>query len=142
MQHPLAGQPNTNQARNKQLPETSLEGSQRMGMSLWKMCLDVNTLPDLLEPGMRKNTYMGLGKVGYVPLPREHSPRTPYKRPCDQTTREHPPLTHTETMDQRDATRSMVVTISCNSIPAACKVSFFPVFSSLCCCCFLMSAFE
>jgi len=60
----LAGQPNANQTRNKQPPETSFEGNWRMGTSLWKMCLDTGPLPDLPEPGLRKNTHTGLGQHG------------------------------------------------------------------------------
>jgi len=57
-----------------------------MSISLWKMCLDKNTLPCILEPGMRKKTRArDCGNVGYVPLPREQSPQTPYKKPCNQT---------------------------------------------------------
>jgi len=60
----LAGQPNASQTRKKQPPETSCEGSWRTGTLLWKMCLDSDPLLDLLEPGLRKHTCMGLGECG------------------------------------------------------------------------------
>ena len=93
-----------------------------------KMCLDTEPLPDLLEPGLRKKTHVQDSRnVGYLPLLKEQSPQTPYKRPCDQTTRrphhkctqelwKHSAWTRTGTMEQRDAAGSMVVTISCNLI--------------------------
>jgi len=95
----LAGQPKPNQTRNKQPPKSSFEGSWRMSTSLWKMCLDTDPLPDLLEPGLSKTTCMALGNMGYVPLPREQFPRTFYQRPCDQMTRGPPPPTHTGTTE-------------------------------------------
>ena len=50
----LVGQSNTNQTRNKQPQETSFERSWRAGTSWWKMYLDTDPLPSLLEPGLRK----------------------------------------------------------------------------------------
>jgi len=57
----LVGQPNTNQTRNKQLPQTSFEGSWSMGTSLRKIFLGINPLRSLLEPGLRKNHTHGTG---------------------------------------------------------------------------------
>jgi len=95
LQDTLAHQTNTNQTRNEQLPKISFEGSWRMGTSWWKTHRHP---PWPARARTEKKTHAwDWGNVGYMPLPREQSPQTPYKRPCDQTTRGPPPLTHTGT---------------------------------------------
>ena len=103
----------------------ALAGWPRLGISGWlekqavagrsgRAALEKQAVKGDLAGWLRSEALAGCGSgLG-------SGPWTPYKRPCDQTTRGSSPPTHTGTTDQRDSAGSMAVTVSWGSIPTAC----------------------